>query len=448
MERVRMRNPDAFLPAIPYIELVMRETIRNSFRKKFQLFSRAFAYRNYRLYFYGQAFSVIGTWMQRIAMSWLVYRMTNSELLLGIVGFASNISDLLIAPFVGVIADRYDRRKIVIVTQSLAAVQALVLAILVLTNSIQVWQLIVLSFILGTIFAVDRPARQAFIKDIVENKEDLGNAIALNAILFNSARLIGPTIAGILVAVAGEGICFLINSVSYISVLIALVLIRIKQSVTPKKKPSMMKDFIEGARYSFGFKPIRTMLIIMAVVSFTSLPYLLLMPVFARDVLHGDSRTLGFLMGSVGVGAVIGGIIFALRKNVRGIGTHIARAIIMSIGLILFSQSTNLYLSMLFLAIVGFGQINTLAASNTAFQSMSEDEKRGRVLAFYYTAILGIAPFRDILSGYSAEKISAPTTVLIGAVISIFAAFVFFKQIPELRKIVRPIFISQGVKYD
>lgn len=427
----------------------MKETVRNSFRKNYQLFSRAFAYRNYRLYFYGQAFSVIGTWMQRIAMSWLVYRMTNSEILLGVVGFATNISDLLIAPFVGVIADRYDRRKIVIVTQSLAAVQALILAILVLTNSIQVWQLIVLSFILGTIFAVDRPARQSFINDIVEKKEDLGNAIALNSLLFNAARLIGPTVAGILVAVAGEGICFLINSVSYVSVLTALVLIRVKLTGISVKRPSMMKEFIEGARYSFGFKPIKAMLIIMAVVSFASLPYLLLMPVFAREVLHGDSRTMGFLMGSVGVGAVIGGIIFAMRKNVKGIGTHIAKAIIiMSVGLILFSQSTNLYLSMFFLAITGFGQINMFSASNTAIQNLAEDDKRGRVLAFYYTAILGIAPFRDILSGYSAEKISAPTTILIGAVISIFAAFAFLKQIPELRKIVRPIFISQGVKYD
>jgi MFS family permease len=427
----------------------MRETIRNSFRDKFKLFSRAFAYRNYRLYFYGQGLSVIGTWMQRIAMSWLVYRLTESELLLGIVGFATNISDLLIAPLVGVIADRYDRRKIVIVTQSLAAIQALVLAILVLTNSIQVWQLIALSFILGTIFAVDRPARQSFINDIVEKKEDIGNAIALNSLLFNSARLIGPTIAGILVAVAGEGICFLINSISYVFVLIALVMIRVKLSVAPVKRQSMMTEFIEGAKYSFGFAPIKSMLIIMAVVSFTALPYLLLMPVFARDVLHGDSRTLGYLMGSVGVGAVIGGIFFAMRKNVRGIGTHIARAIIiLSVGLILFSQSTNIYLSMFFLAITGFGQINMFSASNTAFQSIAEDDKRGRVLAFYYTAILGIAPFRDILTGYAAEKISAPTTVLIGAVVTVFVGLAFLKQIPELRKIVRPIFISQGVKYD
>lgn len=412
-----------------------------------KIFARAFAYRNYRLYFGGQAISIVGSWMQRIAMAWLVYRLTDSEILLGVVGFATQIPNLIIAPFVGVLADRYNRHRIIITTQFLAMIQALILAYLVLSNSIEVWHIIVLSILQGVIFAFDMPTRQAFLPDIVEAKEDLSNAIAMNAILFNVARLIGPMLAGIVIATAGEGICFLINGISYLSVIIALVMMKLKTRLPELRGHNLKEEFIEGARYSFGFAPIRAILQLLAIISVSALSYMILMPVFAKDVLNGDAKTMGYLMGAVGVGAIIGGLVFAMRKSIRGIGKNIVFSmVIFSIGIILFSQSTNLYLSMIFLAITGFGQMNIFSSCNTTLQNIVEDDKRGRVMAFYTASILGFLPFGSIIAGSMAELIGAPLTLVIGGAVCLMATFDFYRKLPALSKIIRPIFKELGVK--
>ena len=386
--------------------------------------------------------------MQRIAMSWLVYRLTDSEILLGVVGFAGLIPNLIIAPFVGVLADRYNRLRIIIVTQFLAMIQALILTYLVLTNSVEVWHILALSIFQGIIFAFDMPTRQAFLPDIVEKKEDLSNAIAMNSILFNSARLIGPTLAGIVIAAFGEGICFLINGISYLSVIVALLMMKLKPRLVELRGHNLKEEFIEGARYSFGFAPIRAILQLLAIMSLSALSYMILMPVFARDVLCGDAKTMGYLTGAVGVGAIIGGLAFAMRKSVKGIGTNIVLStVIFSIGIIFFSLSNNLYLSMVFLAIVGFGQLNLFSSCNTTLQNIVDDNKRGRVMAFYTASILGFLPFGSIIAGSMAELIGAPLTLIIGGIISLVAAFDFYRKLPALRKIIRPIFIKLGVKY-
>jgi MFS family permease len=386
--------------------------------------------------------------MQRIAMAWLVYRLTDSEILLGVVGFATQIPNLIIAPFVGVLADRYNRHRIIIVTQSLAMIQALILAWLVLTNQIEVWHIIALSIFQGTIFAFDMPTRQAFLPDIVEKKEDLSNAIALNSILFNSARLIGPTLAGIVIATVGEGICFLINGFSYLTVIIALALMKLKPRLMELRGHNLKEEFVEGARYSFGFAPIRAILQLLAIVSLSALSYMILMPVFAREVLGGDAKTLGYLMAAIGVGAIIGGLVFAMRKSVKGIGKNIVLSTaIFSTGVILFSLSNNLHLSMLFLAIVGFGQLSMFSSCNTTLQNIVDDNKRGRVMAFYTASILGFLPFGSIIAGSMAEFIGAPVTLIIGGIICLVAAFDFYRKLPALRKVIRPIFVELGVKY-
>lgn len=381
-------------------------------------------------------------------MSWLVYRLTDSEILLGVVGFAGLIPNLIIAPFVGVLADRYNRLRIIIVTQFLAMIQALILTYLVLTNSVEVWHILALSIFQGIIFAFDMPTRQAFLPDIVEKKEDLSNAIAMNSILFNSARLIGPTLAGIVIAAFGEGICFLINGISYLSVIVALLMMKLKPRLVELRGHNLKEEFIEGARYSFGFAPIRAILQLLAIMSLSALSYMILMPVFARDVLCGDAKTMGYLTGAVGVGAIIGGLAFAMRKSVKGIGTNIVLStVIFSIGIIFFSLSNNLYLSMVFLAIVGFGQLNLFSSCNTTLQNIVDDNKRGRVMAFYTASILGFLPFGSIIAGSMAELIGAPLTLIIGGIISLVAAFDFYRKLPALRKIIRPIFIKLGVKY-
>lgn len=386
--------------------------------------------------------------MQRIAMAWLVYRLTDSEILLGVVGFATQIPNLIIAPFVGVLADRCDRLKIIITTQSLSMIQALILAWLVLTNQIEVWHIIALSIFQGTIFAFDMPTRQAFLPDIVEKKEDLSNAIAMNSILFNSARLIGPTIAGIVIATVGEGICFMINGFSYLTVIIALVMMKLKPRLVELHGHNLKEEFIEGARYSFGFAPIRAILQMLAIVSLSALSYVILMPVFAKTVLGGDAKTLGYLMAAVGVGAIIGGLVFAMRKSVKGIGKNIVLSTaIFSTGVILFSLSNNLYLSMLFLAIIGFGQLNMFSSCNTTLQNIVDDDKRGRVMAFYAASILGFLPFGSIIAGSMAEFIGAPVTLIIGGIICLVATFDFYRKLPALRKVIRPIFVELGVKY-
>ncbi len=407
---------------------------------------RALRHRNYRLFFSGQGISLIGTWMQQIALGWLVYRMTDSAFLLGLVGFSSQIPTFLLASFAGVLADRVNKHKIIITTQILAMVQAFILAALTLTDTIQIWQIISLSLLSGFINAFDMPTRQSFVIDMVEDKNDLPNAIALNSSMFNSARLLGPTIAGFVISSLGEGLCFLINAISYITVIAALLLMKIEPKVNNKQKEKVFAGLKDGIKYAYNFKPIRALLLLIGLVSLTGMPYTVLMPVFARDILKGNASTLGFLLGAVGTGALIGALYLASRKTVLGLGRWIAMAAgIFSLGLICFSFSRNLYLSVGLMLFTGFGMMMQMASTNTLLQTLVDDDKRGRVMSLYVMAFMGTAPFGSIIAGSLAGAIGAPYTILISGISCLTGTIIFAKKLPSLRKHIRPIYIRMGI---
>jgi len=404
-------------------------------------------YRNYRLFFAGQGISLIGTWMQMVAISWLVYHLTNSALLLGMVGFFSQIPSFILTPFTGVLIDRWNRHKILVITQTLSMIQALVLAFLTITGTINILSIILLSLGLGLINAFDMPARQAFVIEMVEKKEDLPNAIALNSSLVNVARFIGPTVAGLLVAAVGEGLCFLINGLSYIAVIIALLAMnmsKIKRRVNIIN--NITKEIKEGFKYSFGFAPIRSILLILGLVSLIGMPYLVLMPIFAKDILHGGANTLGFLNAAAGVGALVGGIYLASRKSVLGLGKILTLAIgIFSLSLIVFAFSKNLYFSLSMMLVSGLGMLVQIAASNTLLQTITEDDKRGRVMSFFTMAFMGMSPFGNLIAGAIADKIGAPNTVLISGAVCVIGALIFLTRLPSLRKAIHPIYMKMGI---
>jgi MFS family permease len=407
---------------------------------------RALQYRNFRLYFGGQSISLIGTWMQRVALSWLVYRLTHSPFLLGVVGFSNQIPVFLLAPFAGVLADRWNRRHILILTQTLAMVQAFVLSFLVLTEMIQIWQIIGLSLLLGMINAFDMPTRQSFMVEMIGDKKDLGNAIALNSSMVNGARLLGPTAAGILIAAMGEGNCFLINALSYLAVIASLLLMKIEPRKVKPKESNVWQGLQEGFRYATGFEPIWLILLMLGLVSFTGMPYIVLMPVFARDILQGGPDSFGFLMGSIGVGALAGALVLASRKSVLGLGRMIPVAItIFGCGLIAFSFSNVLVLSMLLMLATGFGQMVQMASSNTLLQTIVEDDKRGRIMSFYAMAFMGLSPVGSLFAGFLASKIGAPWTVCLGGIACTVGAVFFARRLPALREKVRPIYRSMGI---
>jgi MFS family permease len=390
---------------------------------------RAFKYRNYRLFFAGQGISLIGTWMHRIAIGWLVYRLTDSAFLLGLIGSLGQLPSLVFSPFAGVIADKYDRRRIMIVVQVLSMFHAFILSILVLTDTITLWHIIILSTILGIVNVVDIPVRQSFVIQIIEKKEDFGNTIAMNSFMFNSARLIGPSIAGILISLVGEGVCFLLNGISYIAMILALLAMRVKHE-KPISKQNIWKDLKKGSIYTFGVKPIRNILLLLSLVSLVGMPYTVLMPVFAKDILHGDSQTLGFLMAGAGVGAIFGALFLASRKNSQGLERIIPVATtIFGIGLIMFSLSRFFIPSLILIALCGFGMMVQMASCNTLVQSVVDDDKRGRVMSFYSMAFMGPAPFGSLLAGASATRIGAPNTLIIGGILCIFGAIVFISKL-------------------
>jgi MFS family permease len=390
---------------------------------------RCLGYRNFRLFFIGQLISLTGTWMQYMAMSWLVYRLTNSAFALGIIGFSSQISIFFITPFAGVWADRWNRHRIVIVTQILAMLEALSLAFLVFTNTATVWHVISLSIFLSLVNSFDIPMRQSFTVDMIENKEDIGNAIALNSLMFNIARFIGPPIAGILVVFFGEAICFLLNGISYIGVIIALMLMKIVPQTKASSNNHFWENMKEGLLYTFGFPPMRFILMLMGVVSLVVMPYAVLMPVFARDVLHGNSQTLGFLMGAAGLGALVGAIYLASKKGVRGLERTIALStFILSAGLIVLSFSSGLWPSLFLMAFIGFGIMVNTASSNTVLQTLVDDDKRGRVMSFYTMAFIGLSPFGSLLAGSLASVIGTPNTILIAGIFCILGALVFVQR--------------------
>lgn len=407
---------------------------------------RALRSRNFRLFFAGQSISLIGTWMQRIAMSWLVYRLTHSALLLGVAGFAGQIPTFLLAPFAGVLADRWNRHRTLIVTQTLAMLQAVVLWVLVLTGTVQVWHIIALAVMLGAINAFDMPVRQSFVVQMIEGKEDLGNAIALNSSMVNAARLLGPAAAGVLIAVFGEGICFLLNALSYLAVIAALVAMRIAPVSERAANGRVLEGIKEGFSYVFGFEPIRYIILLLALVSLMGMPYQVLMPVFAKDVLGGGPHTLGFLMGASGLGALVGTVYLACRRSVRGLGSVIAvSAAVFGLGLIAFSFSHVVWFSMVLMFFTGLGMIVQMAASNTVLQTVVDDDKRGRVMSFYTMAFMGMAPFGSLLAGALAARIGAPNTLVVGGVFTIAGAIVFARKLGTMREILHPIYRKMGI---
>jgi len=408
---------------------------------------RALRSRNFRLYVAGQSVSLVGTWMQSVAMSWLVYRLTGSAFLLGVVGFTSQIPTFLLAPVAGVLADRWNRHHLLIATQALAMLQSAVLAAAVLTGVIQVWHIIVLSLLLGVVNAFDIPIRQSFIVEMVSQREDLSNAIALNSSIVQAARLIGPAIAGLLVASVGEGVCFILNSVSYLAVLLALV--AMKLGPTPhREKPrrNVLHELREGFSYAFGFGPIRSILLMVALVSLTGIPYTVLIPVFAKEILHGGAHTFGFLMTAGGCGALVATIYLASRKSVLGLGKVIVLAgFLFAIGVSSFAVSTNINISFASLVVAGFGAITMIASSNTILQTILDEHMRGRVMSFFAVAFLGMAPFGSFGAGTMAGIIGPRETLLIGAVCCLGATLLFARQLSKIREAVRPIYIKMGI---
>jgi len=407
---------------------------------------RSLQYRNYRLFFSGQTLSLIGTWMQRIALPWIVYQMTGSVFLLGLVGFLGQIPTFLLAPFAGVLTDRWSRYRVLIVTQVLAMIQAGILAWLSLSGLLEIWHIIVLNIALGCINAFDVPARHSFVIDMVEKKEDLGNAIALNSMMFNGSRLIGPTVAGIILASTGEGICFLINAVSYVFVIISLLYMRVAVKPRTDKEKHILKELKEGLDYTFGFAPIRHLILLLGLISLMGMSYTVLMPVFAKEILQGGSHTYGFLMGAAGSGALLGALYLASRETVLTLGRIIpAAAALFGTGLIVLSFSSNLPLSIVLMVFIGLGAMMHAAASNTIIQTITEDDKRGRVMSFYTMAIMGTAPFGSLLAGWLAKIANTETAIFIGGLSCLIGALAFYRKLPELKKNVRPVYVKMGI---
>jgi MFS family permease len=407
---------------------------------------RALRHRNFRLFFVGQSISLIGTWMTRVATSWLVYRLTGSALLLGVVGFAGQIPTFLLAPFAGVWVDRLDRRKLLVWTQVLAGLQSLALAALTLTKVINIHEVVWLSALQGLINAFDMPGRQAFLVQMVEDKQDLSNAIALNSSMVNLARLVGPALAGLVIAAAGEGYCFTIDGISYLAVIASLLMMRVNVAPAKRALTSMLEQLKEGWTYVSGFPPIRTILLLFALVSLMGMPFMVLMPIFASKVLHGGPHTLGFLLGASGVGALISAVSLALRKTVRGLTTMIQiSAALFGFGLIGFGLSRIFLLSMALMLIVGFGMMQGLAASNTVIQTLVPEDKRGRVMSYYTMAFVGMAPFGSLLAGSLAHRLGAPHAIMITGAFCVAGSIWFTTQLKSIRKVMRPIYVEMGI---
>ena len=409
-------------------------------------FLRSLRYRNYQLFFGGQLISLTGTWMQQIAQSWLVYRLTRSAALLGLVSFAGQIPVFLLAAIGGAVADRVSRHRIVVWTQTSAMALAFILAGLTLTGVIRVWHLFVLTTLLGIVNAFDIPARQAFMVDMV-GREDLMNAIALNSSMVNGARIVGPAIAGMVIAAVGEGWCFFLNGVSYVAVLIGLRLMRLEhvRGVTRSGR-SAIADIADGFRFVHRTAPVRALLVLLGVVSVTSMPYLVLMPVFADRILHGGAAGLGLLTGASGVGALAGALSLAARRGFKGLGTWVAVSTFgFGVALGLFAWSRSFWLSAALLVPVGATMMVQMAASNTLIQAMVPDHLRGRVMALYSMMFMGMAPFGALFAGWLADRIGAPITVAIGGTVSIVAAIAFRLRLPAIRSEARELILAQGL---
>ncbi len=404
---------------------------------------RALRHRNFQLFFGGQLISLIGTWMQSIAQAWLVYRITGSAVLLGAIGFAGQIPVFLLAPAGGIVADRYSRRYVVVGTQTASMLLALALALLTLSGTVQIWHIFVLSAMLGAVNAFDIPARQAFIVEMV-GRPDLMNAIALNSSMFNASRIVGPAVAGILVATIGEGWCFFANAVSYIAVIAGLLAMRVAPREDAAQPGSPIERVIEGFRFVIANPPVHSILILLAIVSITGMPYAVLMPIFADRILHGGAQALGSLMGVTGVGALTGALVLASKRDLNGLGRWVARsALVFGIALTGFAASRHFWLSAAILVVVGFSMMIEMGSSNTLIQSMVPDRLRGRVMSVYSMMFMGMAPIGSLLAGAAAGKIGAPWTVTAGGVLCAISALVFWARLPKIRVHARRLIVAQ-----
>ncbi|MES2524708.1 MAG: MFS transporter [Gemmatimonadota bacterium] len=408
---------------------------------------RALAHRNYRLFFFGQSVSLVGTWITRVATSWLVYRLTGSALLLGVVAFWGQIPTLVLAPFTGVLVDRWDRHRILVWTQAFAAAQSLALAALALSGVITVPMIIGLQLVQGIINAFDTPARQAFVVQMVDDPDDLPNAIALNSTMVNVSRIAGPSIGGAIIVAVGEGWCFLIDGVSYIAVIFSLLAMRVTTAQRRRgAQGSVVEEFKTGFRYVSGFAPVRTALLMLALVSALGMPYTTLMPVIATQTLLGGPSTLGLLMTATGVGAVTAALYMASRRSVLGLGRVMVMATVaFGVGLIVFGLARSMWVALLALPVVGAGFMIQMASTNTILQTITEERLRGRVMAFYTMAFLGTAPLGSLLAGWSADRIGASSTIVAGGAACLLVAGWFALRLPALRAQVRPIYVERGI---
>ena len=381
--------------------------------------------------------------MQSIAQSWLVYRLTGSATLLGIVGFASQFPVFVLAPVGGAVADSYPRRHALIATQTAAMLLAFPLAALTLTNRIQVWHLIVFATLLGAISAFDVPIRQAFVVEMV-GRDDLMNAIALNSSMMNGARIIGPAVAGVLVAAVGEGWCFLLNGVSFIAVIVGLILMNVGNRPPGEHRGPRVSAIIEGFHFVLHTRPIRDLLILLGLMSVMGMPYTVLMPIFADEIFNGGAKGLGLLMGSSGIGALAGALLLAGRQDVRGLGKWVMLSCGgFGVSLVLFALSRNFWISTLLLLPVGFTMMVQMASSNTLIQSMVPDQLRGRVMAVYSMMFMGMSPVGALLAGLLAHRLGAPLTVAVGGVVCIAGALVFRSRLPRIRTEGRQLILAQ-----
>jgi MFS family permease len=402
---------------------------------------RAFRHRNFRLFYAGQTISLIGTWIQQIALSWLVYRTTGSGFLLGLVTFCSQIPMLLFLPIAGLFSDRYDRRRLMTIAYVFAALQASVLGTLALSGTIRIWEILVLGFIYGTIMAFETPARQSLISQMVNDREDLANAIALNSVLMNSGRLIGPSIAGMLLVVISEGWCFFINAISFVAIIVSVSMMNVAEKPRARNSTSLRHEFAVAARYAWNTRPIRLFLAMVGLISLTASPYTVLMPIFARDVFAGDAHTLGFLVGSAGFGAVVGTAFLTTRPGVFALSKLVPySACTAGSALLLVGLSGNYWLSLAFMACLGFGIIVTAASVNMMLQTLVDEDKRGRIVSFYAMAFLGMAPIGAFAAGSIAGQLGAPATAMINGGCCLLGTLALARRLPAIRKDLRHAF--------
>jgi MFS family permease len=407
---------------------------------------RALRHRNFRLFFLGQSISMIGTWMTRLATTWLVYHLTHSALMLGIVSFAGQFISFALGPFAGVWVERLNRRRLLVWTQAAAAAQSLALAALTLTHVITLWEIIALAALQGLINSLDMPGRQSFLVQMVEDRNDLSNAIAINSSMANGARLVGPAIAGLVVAAFGEGWCFLLDGISYLAVIASLLLMHIRPSGMLGSKATMFEQMREGWEYVSTFRPIRTILLLFSLISLMGYSWSVLLPLFAARVLHGGATTLGWLSGAAGIGALTSALSLAVRKSVVGLTSMIqVAAAMLGVALILFGLSHTLWLSLVLMVFVGFGMLQTASVSNTIIQSLVPEDKRARAMSYYTMAFFGSAPFGSLLAGALADRIGAPHTVILTGLFCLAGSLWFTLELPAIRKIMQPIYQEKGL---